>query len=214
MNAAVPRGVGSRRRPLLTMVGAAVAVGFCLTPRMSEVSARDAVVPAPMVVRDIDGRPHTPLAPAAGDIHVLFFITNDCPISNRYAPEIARIVTAYGPRRVRPFLVYAHASLPVADVRTHLRDFYGTVSVPAVLDATFALANAVGADVTPEAAVYNSTGRAYRGRIDDWYVAFGQPKKTTPRPDLRLALDAVIAGRPAPQSLTQAVGCYIERRTK
>jgi hypothetical protein len=162
-------------------------------------------------VRDINGTRQTPLTPASGEVNLLFFVTIDCPISNRYAPEITRIVTAYAPKRVHPFLVYADPDLPVDKVRTHLASFHAGTSLPAIIDKGFALTNIAGANVTPEAAVYTSAGLVYRGRIDDWYVMLGKSRREPTQRDLRLSLDAVLAGRPVPVARTQSVGCFIEK---
>ncbi|HVG86104.1 MAG TPA: hypothetical protein VM820_16370, partial [Vicinamibacterales bacterium] len=49
----------------------------------------------PQGVVDLDGRPVNPLrVPAEARAHVLVFTTTDCPISNRYAPEITRLAAA------------------------------------------------------------------------------------------------------------------------
>ena len=66
--------------------------------------------------------------------------------------------------------------------------------------------------MTPEVAVYTSTGRVYRGRIDDLYVNIGEARREPTRRDLRDALDASIAGRAVAQAETIAVGCFIERK--
>ena len=67
-------------------------------------SALLAVTPAQaLAVTDVDGARVTPLSPAAGDVHLLIFVTPDCPVANRYAPEIDRIAAAYRDRRVRTF---------------------------------------------------------------------------------------------------------------
>jgi hypothetical protein len=166
---------------------------------------------AGMSVRDINGLVRSPLAPAPGDVNLLFFVTVDCPISNRYAPEIAKIVADYGPKGVRGFLIYADPALAVDKVRAHLASFHAGTSLPAIIDKGFALTNVVGANVTPEAAVYTSTGLAYRGRIDDWYVMLGKNRREPTQRDVRVSLDAVLAGRPVPVTRTQAVGCFIEK---
>ena len=177
-----------------------------------------AFLPAPgvqtraLTVRDIDGRAWTPLAPAAGDMHLLLFVTVDCPISNRYAPEIGRIATDNGSKGVRTFLIYADPSLDASRVRENVRAFRAGVALPAIIDSGFALSAAVDATVTPEAAIYTARGRAYRGRIDDLYVNIGQSRREATRKDLRLSLDALLAGRPAPNADTQAIGCFIERK--
>jgi len=42
---------------------------------------------------------------------VLFFVTNDCPISNAFAPEITRICSEYGPKGVDCSLVYVDPTI-------------------------------------------------------------------------------------------------------
>ncbi len=165
-----------------------------------------------LAVPDLDGAARTPLAVAPGDTHVLFFVAVDCPISNRYAPEIRRLTAEYGPKRVRAFLIYADPSATPARVRTHLSEFHaGLEGVPAIIDTAFAVTSAVRATVTPESAVYTAAGRVYRGRIDDLYVSLGQARRQPTRQDLRLSLDAVLEGLTVPAAETKAVGCYIQR---
>jgi hypothetical protein len=166
---------------------------------------------APVSVRDLDGHTWTPLAPAKGETNLVIFLGVDCPISARYAPEIGRIAGEYASKGVRTFFVFPDASVTDASVRKHLHDFYPTLAVPAIVDKTFALTTGVGANVTPEAAVYTSAGRVYRGRIDDLNVTLGQNRQAATVHDLRLALDAALAGKPAPHATTNAVGCFIER---
>lgn len=176
-------------------------------------SALLAVTPAQaLAVTDVDGARVTPLSPAAGDVHLLIFVTPDCPVANRYAPEIDRIAAAYRDRRVRTFLIYAEPGLTPARVKTHLTEFHPSLRASAIIDNGWLLANETGATVTPEAVVITSSGRAYRGRIDDWYVALGKSRAAATSHDLRDALDATLAGKPVKPG-APAVGCYIERKT-
>src|ERR1700733_7685494 len=46
---------------------------------------------------DLDGRPVTQLAPAGSRAVVLFFAASDCPVSNRYIPEIQRLTRQFEP---------------------------------------------------------------------------------------------------------------------
>lgn len=172
-------------------------------------------VPAPaLAVTDLDGRTWTPLAPVAGDIHVVVFVSADCPISNRYVLEMGRVASEYSTRRVRTFLVYAEPFLDVARIRSHATEHYGRVPVVAMHDRRLVVADAVGATITPEVAVYTSAGRQYLGRIDDLYVQLGRTRPAPTRHDLREALDAVLAGRPVAQPETRAIGCFIERTVR
>lgn len=169
---------------------------------------------APLVVRDLDGRAASPLVAAAGDINLLIFVSADCPISARYSPEIDRIVREYRPKGVHAWLVYAESKAAPAAVRANLAEYHSGLSVPAIIDTDFRLTAAVGATVTPEAAVYTSAGRVYRGRIDDLYQAIGEGRRAAEHHDLRDALNAVLAGRPVAVAETKAIGCFIERTVK
>lgn len=155
---------------------------------------------------DPAGRVVEPLAARGQKVTVLFFLTTECPIGNRYAPEISRIVRDYQARGVTCHAVYAHET--AAEVAAHLREFQ--FPLPAVLDPELKLAERTGATTMPEACVLSPAGEIlYRGRIDDRAVKLGTVRLEPRVRDLRLALDAVLAGKPVAEKYTQAIGCYI-----
>ncbi len=136
---------------------------------------------------------------------VLFFIATDCPIANRYAPEISRIAKSYTSKGVACYRVYVTAS--AKDAVRHGKEF--RLNFPAALDSGRKLVKATGVKVTPEAAVINSKGfLVYRGRIDDQNIDHGSIRKDYRR-DLRIALDEVLAGKPISQPEAAAIGCYL-----
>jgi hypothetical protein len=165
--------------------------------------------PSSQSLADIDGRPRTPLAPAPGDTHVVVFVSSDCPISNRYAPELARLTRDYAARRVKLLLVYEDASLSGDQARAHRAEYYPALEVTSILDPSHVLAKTASATVTPTAAIFTAEGRRYTGRIDNLYVAVGRARRVATEPTLRLALDAVLAGRAVLAAETQAIGCHI-----
>jgi hypothetical protein len=66
------------------------------------------------------------------------------------------------------------------------------------------------AQITPEAAVFDSNGRlVYHGRIDNLYEDFGHARKSATTHELSDAIEAAIAGKPLSGKATPAVGCYI-----
>jgi len=159
-------------------------------------------------LRDVDGRP-APLFTPSGAANVLIFVSSDCPISNGYAPEIQRLCGAYGSKGARCSLVYEDQRIDAATVRKHLGE-YRYAGMPAVVDADRTVARRAGASVTPQAVVVDGTGKVrYRGRIDNFYAALGQPRQRATVHDLRDALDAVIAGRTVATPETEALGCFI-----
>lgn len=154
---------------------------------------------------DLEGRAVDPLD--AGAMTVLVFDRIDCPISNRYAPEIRRLHERFAPRGVRFRLVYPGRDVRPTLIRRHLREF--GYPIDALRDPDFALVDLTGARVTPEAAVFRGRTLVYRGRIDDRYVSLGRMRPAPRRRDLEEALEALVAGRPVPPPGGPAVGCLI-----
>ena len=156
---------------------------------------------------DVRARPF--LNPVPGTVHVIVFVGVECPISNRYAPELGRIARDYAGKGVRVFLAFADPELDTSRVQKHTAEFYSDLSSPPYLDRDRSLARAVGAKATPTAAIYTAAGRQYRGRIDDLYISLTQARREPTERTLRLSLDAVLAGRPVPKPETPAIGCSI-----
>lgn len=170
-------------------------------------AARAAEAP-PVRVRDAEGKEHEPLAGKDRRATVLFFVGHECPISNRYAPEVNRIIADFAPKGMACYVVYVDPGLSPADAAKHARD-YG-YRCPALLDVRHELVKKAGATITPEVAVLAPDGQVlYRGRIDDRYVDLGRARQQPTVRDLRAALNAVLNGKPVPQRFTRAVGCFI-----
>jgi len=167
--------------------------------------------PAPLPAitsTDLNGHPHDPLAAKDRKATVLLFITNDCPISNGYAPEIHRLCDTYIKQGIEFYLVYSDASLSLANSRQHYKDY--AYKCPAVFDPKHQLAIRAGATVTPEAAVFLSDGKlVYRGRINDLYVDFGRPRFLPTINDLKNVLEAIAKDQPVTFRSTEAIGCLI-----
>jgi thiol-disulfide isomerase/thioredoxin len=188
-------GSPAERLPALLCVGL-VAAFACAAP-VPELSGRT-----------LDGKAFDLLDPPPEGPTALVFVATDCPISNRYAPAVRRLYDELGPRGVRFFLVYVDPALPPEAAARHRREY--DLAMPALIDDERRLVLATGVEVTPEAAVLDTGGRLlYRGRIDDRYVDFGRYRPEASREDLRLALEAVLAGADPPVAEARAVGCYI-----
>jgi hypothetical protein len=162
---------------------------------------------AQLSVMDVNGATHS-VPNAKRRATVLFFVAHDCPISNSYAPEINRIYAEYSARNVAFYMVYPEPDLTKTKARQHAHEF--GYRCPALLDSGHRLVKRTGATVTPEVAILSSSGKLlYRGRIDDRHIDFGKKRLQPTRRDLRLALDAIIHGKPVSNRLTKAVGCFI-----
>jgi len=181
---------------------------FVLTAASLPAADVDRVDPS-ITVPDIHGHlqhPFQPLGKAGAAL--VFFITNDCPISNAYAREIRRICDGYS-GRASCTLDYVDPTLTPKEVSKHAAD-YGHGDYPLVIDTSHILVKAASATVTPEAALIQPNGKiAYRGRIDDRYFSLGKARPDATVKDLRSALDAVLMGRPVETPRTTAIGCFI-----
>ena len=159
-------------------------------------------------LRDASGSAHSRKEMLGGKGAVLFFIASECPISNRYAPEIHRIAVAYRARGVSFFAVQSDPELTAEAAARHARA-YG-YEFPVLLDPKQTLASALGVLVTPTAILLSSEGKSlYRGRIDNRYLDFGRYRDAGIVPDLRISLDAALASRPVPTPVTKAIGCAL-----
>lgn len=158
--------------------------------------------------RGLDGQLYRPFGGKETKAVVVLFLGHVCPISNTLAPEIGRIHEAYRERGVAVFGTYPDPELSADAARKHAASF--GFRFPILLDSDRRLVRKAGATVTPEAAVFTPEGkRLYHGRINDLYADLGRKRPTATTHDLRSALDAVLAGKPVPQSHARAIGCYI-----
>ena len=162
------------------------------------------------LVQALSGAPADALqAPAGTNAIVFLFTSTDCPISNRYAPEVRRIADAFASKGVVFRIVYPNPADDAKAIREHMTSYsYAGVAEP-MRDPKLALVKFTGATVTPEAVVVAGRKVVYRGRIDDRYVDLGRERPAPTQRDLFDALTAIVAGKPVPRATTQAVGCFI-----
>lgn len=139
---------------------------------------------------------------------IVIFTRSDCPISNRYGPEVRRLYEKFHPLGVEIYLIYVDPRETADAIRSHLKEY--EYPCPALRDPEHQLAITTGATVTPEAVVFDTTRRVvYRGRIDDQIVDFGKSRSAATTHDLEEAIAAALEGRPVTEPVTKAVGCYI-----
>jgi thiol-disulfide isomerase/thioredoxin len=156
---------------------------------------------------DLAGKPADPLTSSAGKIVVLVFVRTDCPVANRYAPTIQQLSAAYAGKAAF-WLVYPSKAESAAAIRKHERE-YG-YKLPALRDPQHALVKESRAQITPEAAVFDASGKlVYHGRIDDLYVDIGRARPAPTTHDLDDAVQAALRGKSLSAEAKPAVGCYI-----
>jgi hypothetical protein len=160
---------------------------------------------------DLNGQPIRDLAGPDVRIVVSFFAATDCPISNRYIPEIKRLTQKYSPKGVRFWWVYPNAGDTAKAVADHNREY--AIAGDTILDTRQSLVHLAHATVTPEAAIFLVEGgvlrEIYHGRIDDRYLDIGQERPQPQHFDMETAIFDALAGEAVPQPGGPPVGCSI-----
>ena len=156
---------------------------------------------------DLDGKSADPFAGAA-KVRVLVFVRTDCPISNRYAPELKRLSDEFAARGAVFSIVYADPSETSGNIRHHMEEY--AFPGAAIRDPGHVLVRRAKATITPEAAVFSAAGALlYHGRIDNRYIEVGKSRPSPTRHDLEDAIGAALDGRPQLEASAPAVGCYL-----
>jgi peroxiredoxin len=173
-------------------------------------AASGAAAPPQFSLRDTHNVVHTSSEWNGKKTIVVFYTTTDCPLSNNDVPEMNRIRQDYESRGVAFYAVQADTTIPDADVIEHAKEYQ--FSFPVLFDPKQVLVKLTDATTIPEAAVLSSSGNLlYLGRIDNRVEDFDKRRPEPTEFDLRVALDAVLAGRPVPKPRTKAFGCAINR---
>jgi hypothetical protein len=194
---------------------AVIALGLTIIGcAQQEASHQQAVRPQPVKgpvqsqLLDLQEKPFDLWANSSAAVTVAIFTRTDCPISNRYAPEIRRLYEQYHPKGAEFYLIYVDPREQPEQIRKHLReyDYPGT----ALRDPGHTFVVQCGATITPEAIVFaRKYSISYRGRIDDLYTEVGQPRDQATTHDLADAIESTLQGKPVANPRTKAIGCLI-----
>src|SRR5438105_11517294 len=137
---------------------------------------------------------------------VLMFIATKCPYSNAYNDRMRKMAEDYAKKDVLFVGINSNNTEPAEEVRSHARG-HG-FAFPLMKDPGNKVADLYDARHTPEVYVVDPEGKLrYHGRIDENYE---NPEKVS-SPDLRNALEALLAGQAVAKAETKAFGCSIKR---
>ncbi len=209
---------GAQRRPHVGRVVALSAVVYAIwlfaaaapadnePARESAIGRRVTDVSLPRVGGDAAS-----LGSLAGPrLTVLAFLSAECPMSNAYLESLHATATELHERGVRVVVINPNRQENDEQVARHATEF--GVKLPVLRDPNLAVADAVGAKVTPEVFVLDADRVVrYRGRIDDQYLSRLKRREQVTRNDLREAIDELLAGKPVTRPETEALGCPIAR---
>ncbi len=142
---------------------------------------------------------------------VVVFTCNHCPYALAWHGRINAVAREYAERGVRTLQIcpndaerYPRDAPDAMRARVEAGEFAG----PYLHDGSQEVARAWGARVTPDVFVVDAGGRlAYRGAPDA-----DHGDESLAAAWLRAALDAVLAGEPMAEPLTEPVGCSVKWR--
>lgn len=160
-------------------------------------------------IKDSSGATHSS-ADHKKQVVVLIVWSSRCPHSRRYAARLRALAGSYAPKEGEKakvvFLGVAPNKYETAKGVEELRAKQ-KLPFPILLDTQGGLSRRLKAFTTPMAFVIDGDGvLQYRGAIDD--DPQGKKKNTTQH--LRLAIDAVLAGKKPPKAKTQGPGFRIQ----
>ncbi|NKB88537.1 MAG: hypothetical protein GKS06_09980 [Acidobacteria bacterium] len=186
-------------------------------PEMSPVRPVAMVEPEPLSsgvgvidtwIHDVDGTIHRLGVGPHYQAVALVFLDPGCPISRRYAPDLADM--ALRPTgEVRIYGVVSDPTLTASEVRAFGEEY--APGLPLLWDGSGDLALRLAPEMVPEAFVIGADDRViYRGRIDNRFVSPGRLRGRITETDLRDAIVAVESGIAREPGRTQPVGCFFE----
>ena len=185
----------------------AVAAALCLAgTALAEGPAVGAKAPD-FQLTTLDGKAFS-LSEAVGGktAVVVMFIATKCPYSNAYNDRMRDMAIAYGKQGIQFVGINSNKSEPADEVAAHARQHGFTF--PLMKDPDNKVADLYAAGHTPEIFVVDRGGvLRYHGRIDENYE---NPSRVA-SPDLKNALDSLLAGKPVAKAETKAFGCSIKR---
>ena len=142
---------------------------------------------------------------------LVMFICNHCPFVKHVMPELGRVARDYQPKGLGVVAINANdADKYPQDAPPEMKKLVTQEkwAFPFLFDETQAVAKAYHAACTPDFFVFDKAGKLYyRGQLDD-----SRPSTTLPvtGSDLRAAMDALLAGKPAPEEQMPSIGCNIK----
>ncbi len=168
----------------------------------------------------VDGKKHTLADYAGADVLAVLFTCNHCPSAQGAESRVKKLVADYAKAGASFQLVAISPNDPLSlrlnelgysaygdtleDMKKHAAD--QKFNFPYLYDGeTQSVSRAYGAEATPHVFVFDKERKLrYQGRFDD--SRFGDDS-TVGVEDARLAIDALLAGKPVKNPSTRAHGC-------
>jgi len=164
---------------------------------------RPGVSVSDFIVQDMNRHPLS-YKSLKGNVTVVMFFSTRCPISNAFNFRRNTIYRDFN-KRVKFIVVDSNSNESFDEVRAYAKEV--GFDFPVYKDVNNEVADHFGVMATTDTFVIDANGVVqYRGYIEDAL----NPTRTTRRP-LRLAIEALLDGKPVEVGETSARGCAIRR---
>lgn len=159
-------------------------------------------------LNDLNGKTHSLSQLQGKNGTLLMFISVQCPVSNDYNERMNKIASDYRSRGINFIGINSNSTEAVADIKSHAAK--QSFSFTILKDVDNKIADMLNAQVTPEAYLLNTEHNLiYHGRIDN-----ARKIDQIKSPDLNIAIDSLLAGKPIATPRAKAFGCSIKRASK
>ena len=142
---------------------------------------------------------------------LVMFSCNTCPVVHAYQSRTIEVCNYAKSKDIGVILLNSNeASRDDGDSFNDMKDYASEqhYTWPYVVDENSMMANAFGANRTPECFLFNTEGKlVYHGAIDDNQNG---PDEVT-RKHLKIAMDEMLEGKDVAVKKTRSVGCTIKR---
>jgi peroxiredoxin len=157
---------------------------------------------------DTEGKIHTLDSLKGKNGTVIVWLSAQCPVVAAYKDRINEIAAAYKEKGIAFIGINSNATEDLTWVRSNLSEF--GYQFPVLIDKDGALAEKLGATVTPEAYFLDKKNiLLYHGAIDN-----DRSGKNVQERFLKTAFDSALAGKSIEKTKTAAFGCSIKRAGK
>lgn len=153
----------------------------------------------------VDGSAVSSMSLLGAKATVVGFVAARCPVSNAYNQRMIALYRDFSARGVAFVFMNSNSNETAGEMKVHARQ--AALEFTVYRDVANRTADLFGAQTTPEMFLLDAGGTLrYRGAIDD-----AQTEARVKVRGLRLAIEAVLAGKPVEPERTRAFGCALHR---
>ncbi len=164
-------------------------------------------------LNDYHGQPHRLSDFADRQLVVVAFLGTDCPLVQQYTPRLMKLAEEFNEKAVAFIAINPNYQDSITDMK-EFAESHG-LTFPLLKDTGNVVADQFKAIRTPEIFLLDQDRRVrYWGRVDDEFgvtEGVGYQRLLKVRPDLKIALEELLAGKPVSMPVAAGFGCHIGR---